>query len=99
MDIWSLGIMIIEMLEGEPPYLHETPLKAIYQIATKGRPEIKDEEKLSSDLRNFIHCCLDVDVERRSSACDLLSHPFLSKCMQLSTLKPLILAARQATEH
>lgn len=98
-DIWSLGIMIIEMLEGEPPYLNETPLKAIYQIATKGKPDIKNEEKLSEELRDFIHCCLDVDPEKRGSATDLLKHPFLHKCMALSTLKPLVVAARQNTGH
>lgn len=98
-DIWSLGIMIIEMLEGEPPYLNETPLKAIYQIATKGKPDIKNEDRLSEELRSFIHACLDVDPDKRSSASELLQHRFLNKAMALTTLKPLIVAARQATGH
>lgn len=94
-DIWSLGIMIVEMLDGEPPYLREPPLRALYLITANGRPNIIRWSSVSEKLQRFIDFCLQVDVDKRATAKELLQHEFLDEKMELRTLTPLIRAAKK----
>merc|ERR1719220_935557 len=82
-DVWSLGILGIEMVEGEPPYLNEKPLRALFLIASNGTPEIENKEKLAEESPEFVQflcSCLEMDVEKRPSPSQLLRHPFMFEC-------------------
>lgn len=94
-DIWSLGIMVIEMIEGEPPYLNETPLRALYLIATNGTPKLKEPENLSETMTHFLNWCLTVDPEERGTASELLNDKFIGEVAEANiSLAPLVKLAR-----
>ncbi|KAG2203416.1 hypothetical protein INT47_010114 [Mucor saturninus] len=93
-DIWSLGIMVIEMIEGEPPYLHENPLRALYLIATNGTPALQHPDELSDKLKDFLEQALTVESAERPDAQILLEHPFLQRGENVKSLIPLIKASR-----
>ncbi|KAL8696146.1 MAG: hypothetical protein Q9224_002947 [Gallowayella concinna] len=78
-DMWSLGIMAIEMIESEPPYLNEEPLKALFLITTNGTPTLKHPDRLSRELKVFLSQCLTVTVENRATADEILKCDFLKK--------------------
>lgn len=76
-DVWSLGIMAIELIEGEPPYLDEEPLKALFLIATNGKPKLKNPGSVSAHLSLFLDRCLSVETEKRASMQEVVDDKFL----------------------
>lgn len=77
-DIWSLGITAIEMAEGEPPLLNEPPLRALLLITINSSPTLNDPRgKWSQEFKHFLSRCLDLKPDKRSSAEQLLMHPFI----------------------
>ena len=89
-DCWSLGIMLIEMLEGEPPYLQEEPLKALYLIVTNGTPRLKKQNSASVLTKEFLACCLEVDVNCRWSSKELLNHEWLKTRIDIANVGHLV---------
>jgi p21-activated kinase 1 len=88
-----------EMIEGEPPYLNQNPLKALYLIATNGTPTIANPENLSPTFRDYLAKTLEVDAEKRPDATQLLQHAFFAIAEPLRTLAPLIKAAREIARN
>ena len=93
-DIWSTGILGMEMAEGEPPYMDFPPLRALFLITTQGIPELKDS-KWSTDFRDFLKKCIQKEPEDRADTPELLQHPFLKKACDPHSLADV---ARQAQE-
>ncbi|KAM6153752.1 serine/threonine-protein kinase PAK 4 [Erethizon dorsatum] len=89
-DIWSLGVMVIEMVDGEPPYFNEPPLKAMKMIRDNLPPRLKNLHKVSPSLKGFLDRLLVRDPAQRATAAELLKHPFLAKAGPPSSIVPLM---------
>ena len=53
-DIWSFGVMVIEMIEAEPPFFSEPPLMAMKKIRDQQPATLKNPEKVSSYYTIFL---------------------------------------------
>lgn len=57
-DIWSIGIICIELAEGEAPYIGMPAMKIVISIINSDPPTLRHKSKFSKDFNNFIDCCL-----------------------------------------
>ena len=78
-DVWSLGIFLIELCDGLPPWFGIPPLKALIKITTSTAPTISSKtRKPSRMLMEFSKLMLQKAPQKRSTCEDLLQHPFVS---------------------
>ena len=89
-DVWSLGVMIMEMIDGEPPYFNEPPLQAMRKIRDMPPPRLRNPHKVSPRLVGFLDKMLIRDPSQRATAAELLHHPFLKQVGNSNVLISLI---------
>ncbi|XP_014117781.1 PREDICTED: serine/threonine-protein kinase TAO3-like [Pseudopodoces humilis] len=78
-DVWSLGITCIEMAERRPPLFQLNAMSALYHIAQRDPPGLKQPHSWSEEFRDFVSRCLRKLPQDRPRARELLQHRFLAQ--------------------
>lgn len=80
-DIWSVGIMVIEMADQDTPFIEAVDNDEVLQKikSLEISPTVKDIKMWSSEFLDFLSKCLDLNPIKRSSAIELLNHIFIQK--------------------
>ena len=61
-DIWSLGITMIELAKQKPPNSHLPPLRVLSMIPVQPPPRLKGEQ-FSDNFRAFVDACLQKEPD------------------------------------
>lgn len=76
-DIWSLGIIALELAEGKEHPIFSNWSEEAFARRIRQTPQLL-MDKWSDDFRDFLKFCLQQDPVKRPTATDLLQHPFIA---------------------
>lgn len=86
-DVWSVGCVVVELLEGKPPFGHLTPMQALWRIVQDESMRIPDgaspvrlryrHHAHAQIVKDFLYQCFQKDPNLRVSARKLLRHAWM----------------------
>ncbi|KAL9178277.1 hypothetical protein ACHAXT_001705 [Thalassiosira profunda] len=79
-DMWSMGVILFIMLGGYPPFYADNP-RELLRLTKKGQFEFDPEYwgEISGGAKDMICSLIVTDPAKRSSADDVLAHPWINE--------------------
>jgi len=90
-DIWSIGVTVIEMVTGYPPFHDVHPMKALFLIPKSEPPHLDNHPTASKPLQEFVKLCCQKDDAARPSVKQLLQTKFVRGAKKNALLQELIM--------
>lgn len=83
-DIWSLGITVYEIANGNPPLTQYEPLRAIAMIPRNSPPQLEGEN-WSLSMKEFVDLSLTMDPAERPNAEEMSRSKWIRSTSRLPT--------------
>ncbi|KAI6244012.1 Protein kinase domain-containing protein [Aphelenchoides fujianensis] len=90
-NVWSLGLSLMQLARGSPPYAEElaatnmTPFALMIRIQTGEPPTISESEGFSAEFCQFVAQCLQKRIEQRPKYEVLMTLPYYVNAKQSPT--------------